>query len=178
MATLNRYEWNATEFAELCQTTVQSLHNWVEEGMPGPDKPTKNSAYFDLRIHLPWVIDHKWKPGQDDIARKRRAEANMAEREDALGEGSVMLVAEAEKVWGNALAGIRARLLSIPPKVGALLAANLTVAERSEIVRREIYEALESLSGPPEAVVDEPEEEQEPPTLKRRPGRPARKASA
>jgi len=177
MSALDRFEFSAAEFAAICQVTPQSLTNWIAKGMPQPDKPTVNVAYYNLRVHLPWVKDNIWTPNADDLARKRKHEANIIEREDQLGAGKVMLVADAEEAWGNILAGIRARLLSIPPKVAALLSADLSVAERSEIVRREIYEALDTLAGPPVPICleEEPEETPERPSLLRKRGRPKAK---
>ena len=174
---MSDFELNATEFALVCGVTVTTLGNWRATGMPEPRKPMLNAAYYDLRVHLAWVRDNVWTRGQDDRARKLKADADLAEMEADLQRGKLELVSDAEQRWSTILAGIRARLLSIPPKVGALLSAELTVAERSEIVRREIYEALDTLAGPPEALgaTEEPEGEPERPTIRRKPGRPPRK---
>ena len=42
MSALSRYEFNRKEFAEICGVTVQTLNNWTGEGMPEPDRPTRN----------------------------------------------------------------------------------------------------------------------------------------
>lgn len=164
---------NQREFAALCDCSVQALANWELEGMPPPERPAPKVAYYDIQVHIPWVRINKWTVGADDRALKLKAERELTEMERDLQQGKLMLVADAEKVWGQILSGIRARLLSIPPKVGALLGANLSVAQRSEIIRRELYEALDTLSNPA-VEVEEPEPEERP-SIRRKPGRPKSK---
>lgn len=174
---LGRYDYNKVEFARICQVTDTTIDNWVKEGMPEPDKPTPGSCWYTLETHLPWVIENKWKPGKGDRDRKLKAEADLAVMERDLQAGRLQLVADAEAKWGAALASMRARLLSIPSKVGALITREMTEAQRSDVVRSEIYEALEALSTPTVVASELPEEPEEQPTIKRKRGRPAKVAS-
>ncbi len=143
-------EMTQHEFAELCGVNRESIRLWTLEGMPGVSKPTRNSAYIDLRVALPWVRANKWA-NADDHQRLARIKADTAQLDLDLKLGSLMNVADAVATWERQCSGMRARLLSIPST--ALSQAGLST-NQAESVRDLIYEALEALSGrkdaPPE----------------------------
>ena len=146
MTTLSRFEFNAKEFAEICGVTAQSLPNWVKEGMPEPDKPTRNAAYYSLKIHLPWVIENKWKPNQSARARKQEADACIAEMKASEMAGSLMVKADAIRSWVDFLTRVRSNLMGFGDRLIPLLAETTNPREQLAIARREMNQTLREVS--------------------------------
>ena len=72
------------------------------------------------------------------MARKRELEV-------AQLEGKLVSVETTQATWAAIIATARQRLLAIPSRVGPRV-AGLDAAEASELLRREIYEALHELA--------------------------------
>ena len=72
------------------------------------------------------------------MARKRELEV-------AQLEGKLVSVETTRATWATIVAAARARLLAIPSRVGPRV-AGLDAAEASELLRREIHEALRELA--------------------------------
>lgn len=147
MSVLTRYEYNAKEFAALIGVTVQSLANWhKDEGFPPPEKPTKNSAWYDLRVHLPWVIENKWKPNQSARARKQEADATISEMERDKMAGMLVPVAAVEREYADFLTRLRSNLMGFGDRLIPLLAETADPREHLAIARREMTNTLREVS--------------------------------
>lgn len=82
-----------------------------------------------------------------DKARKERAEADLMEmKRDALA-GTLLEAEDVRRTWGESLANMRAKLLSLPAKAAVQIEDGATLAEREDVIRSVVYEALEELSG-------------------------------
>lgn len=147
MSALSRWEFSATEFAEIVGVTTQAIYLWVrDEGMPPPAKPTRNSAYFDLRVHLPWVIENKWKPNQSARARKQEAEADIATMERDTMAGTLVPVSKVLREYQGFLTRLRANLLGFGDRLIPLLAEAGDDRERLALARREMAQTLREVS--------------------------------
>ena len=79
---------------------------------------------------------------------RRRKEAALARKQELVAArlaGELVSIAVIQQTWATIVAAARARLLAIPSRVGPRV-AGLDAAEASELLRREIYEALHELA--------------------------------
>lgn len=146
MSALTRYEFNGKEFAAICGVTVLTLTNWAEEGMPKPEKPSRNVSYFDLKVHLPWVIENKWKPNQSARARKQEADASIAEMERDTMAASLVPVAAVTREYTDFLTRLRSNLMGFGDRLIPLLAETQDPREQLAIARREMGQTLREVA--------------------------------
>ena len=79
---------------------------------------------------------------------RRRKEAALARKQELVAArlaGELVSIAVIQQTWAAIIATARQRLLSIPAKLGPRV-AGLDSAEASELLRREIHEALYELA--------------------------------
>lgn len=146
MSELLRYEFNQKEFAAICGVTVLTLNNWVKEGMPPQEKPSRNSSYFDLRVHLPWVIENKWKPNESARARKLEADASIAEMERDTMAGQLVPVSSVMREYTDFLTRLRSNLMGFGDRLVPLLTETADPREHLAIARREMAQTLREVS--------------------------------
>jgi len=79
--------------------------------------------------------------------RLTKARAEMAEKENAQLDSKLIPADDAKDAWTAMVANARARLLSIPNKIAPLVCAAETINEAREIIKIEIYEALNELAN-------------------------------
>ena len=129
----------------LSDRRIQQLH---AEGLP------RNGA--GRGVTYDWASVRAWETNriagsfegeESDKARKLRAEADMAEMERDLQNGTLLQAEDVRKTWCGELANMRARLLSIPSKAAVRIEDGMALPVREDLIRDEIYEALEELSG-------------------------------
>lgn len=163
------------QLADIVGVTRQSIHLWMKEGLPYTE-PSVLRLEFDIVLSLSWVRENKWQ-ATDDRERLARIKADDAQLDLDLKLQSLMRVSEATRVWENACASMRARILSVPPVAQQRL--GLTVPQVQELTGL-VHEALEVLSGrmdaPPMDPEDEEPEEKPRPAGHKKPGRPRRDA--
>lgn len=167
-------EVDQATFAALVGRTPQAIRDWVAEGMPGHRKPThadgrpmRNAVLINLLEAVPWVLRVKYSKDQDDRARLRKIQADDAEADWLVKQGTLLVADKVRETWANECAALRARLLSIPAVAAVKISAATSQAQREAVIKAEIHEALANLSGQPPV--------EDPPAPKKR-GR--RKASA
>lgn len=89
------------------------------------------------------------RKGEDltDRQRKERADADVAEMErDKMA--AILLEADGvRRIWSEQCATMRARILSIPAKIAVQIEDGMPLAVREAMIRDEICEVLEELSG-------------------------------
>lgn len=78
--------------------------------------------------------------------RKIVAEAGIAETELAQTQGTLIPANEVEKAWSDLVANCRAKLLSLPAKVGPEVFAADSLVEVKVLLKKHINEALHELS--------------------------------
>lgn len=163
------------QLAEIAGVTRQSIYLWMEEGLPFT-RPAPQRCEYNIVDALVWIRENKWI-ATDDRERLARIKADDAQLDLDLKLQSLMKVSEATRVWENACASMRARILSVPPVAQQRL--GLTVAQVQDLTGL-VHEALEVLSGrmdsPPEDAEDQEPEEKPRPAGHKKPGRPRRDA--
>ena len=80
-------------------------------------------------------------------ARKLAAEAELAEIAVAKARGAVVEIDVVARVVSEEYAATRAKLLSLPSKLGPMAAIETSATACQELIERGIVEALEELSG-------------------------------
>jgi len=124
----------------------------MEAGMPFDRQGT--------RLMFPWPDIRIWRDerirelsaraaqptGEDDWKkRKLAAEAELAELEVAQMRGALIPVEEFHRHLETAFSRVRARLLSLPPKLGAAAVGHSTPREAQAALEPIIYEVMEEL---------------------------------
>jgi phage terminase Nu1 subunit (DNA packaging protein) len=134
------------------QTLVRALRHVA------PDAGTPSRPLYRLATVVKALIAHETKPdgrhGKGDEARLAAERARLAREQteavalkNAVARGEVVSVAAVKRSAGIIIAAFRERCLSIPGKIAASCEMR-TRGEIEEIVRGEIYEALDELSRP------------------------------
>ena len=139
------WEYNANDFAAIVGVSVPTLSNWQLEGMPPPHKPARNIAYYDLRTHLPWIRDNKWKPSQTAKARKMEAESDLAEMKRDEAAGILINANTVLRQWEDYLARLRTNLRGFPARLIPLLDEVKTEREKLAIGQNEMDKVLNEL---------------------------------
>lgn len=85
--------------------------------------------------------------GEDHGERLKKVKADEAEVNFAVKMGSLLVATDVRETWANECAAMRARLLSIPASAALKIDPHMTQAQREDVIRRDIYEALESLAA-------------------------------
>lgn len=93
---------------------------------------------------------------EKERARYTRAKADKAEVEASLLKGTTHDAAAVERVWVDAIANVRVKLLALPTTLAAQLDGVDTPAERQDIISDGVNEALSELvEYRPEVLTDE-----------------------
>jgi phage terminase Nu1 subunit (DNA packaging protein) len=79
-------------------------------------------------------------------ARLTSDKARIVELQRKKLEGSLVPIDQVEALWAHQVAVARSRLLAIPAKCAARVGMEVTTAEVAEILREEVYRALDELS--------------------------------
>jgi phage terminase Nu1 subunit (DNA packaging protein) len=141
---------SASDLAMLLGITKRSVNALAERGA----LPRLANGQFNLAeglqayvLHREGVIEAEHGVGDYGKARaalyeERAAMAKMA-REKL--EGSLVSVDETFRTWTDLVVMVRARILALPSKLAPRLLGKHHAAEVQEIIRLEVYEALEDL---------------------------------
>jgi phage terminase Nu1 subunit (DNA packaging protein) len=135
------------QMAAIVGLTERRLAQLAAEGMPKAGRKG-----YPLVSCVQWIIDY-WRkratqsPLSEAKRRKIEADAGSAEIDLALKRSEIAGVDAMAQAHGAACARLRTRLLAIPSKIAPQVHRLKTVPEVEAIVRREIVEALEELSG-------------------------------
>ncbi len=127
---------------------IQQLHG---EGLPRSG--SGRGCTYDWGQILPWHIGRiSGSSSGADARLTHRERLNKAKADDAELDLAVKLgqLLPSEKVreqWAEECAAMRARLLSIPSTAALKIDGDMDQAQREGIIRKEIFEALEMLSG-------------------------------
>lgn len=145
--------------ADLLGLSVRRVGQIVEEGN-GP--PQARGGSFPAREFGQWMVERELakhgRVGGDDLngrtldltnerARLAKAQADKTELEVAELHGEMVRVPEVTEAWSKHIAAARARLLALPSKAAARVAAPALLAETQELLRGIVDEALNELAG-------------------------------
>lgn len=119
------------------------------EGL-APDEETKHGERTERRWYLRRVVEHLiGRAADEDDDQRQRLAAAQAEKHEMDNEerrGHLVDATEARSLWSEHIGAARAKLLSLPTKLGPQLinvADPNTVASR---IRTEVYAALDELA--------------------------------
>lgn len=137
----------------------QAIHDLVKRGILEPDE--NGLIDLDLAKH---ALARKTRPsgktaaalepsaGQEEThhaarTRRERAEADLAELKLAEQRGEVIRTAAVRATWAARLASARDRLLTVPDRCAAVLAAESSPQRVHELLTKEIHAAMIELAG-------------------------------
>ena len=80
-------------------------------------------------------------------ARKVAAEAQIAELELAKVQGELVIAEDVVSAWADTLAGLKAKLVSIPSKAAPIVASDDSAGGCQKVIEDLVREALEELSN-------------------------------
>lgn len=140
------------EIAELLGLTQQRCRQLADESVlvrlasNAFDGPASVRSYMQYREKK--LTDDLGGPGSLNAERRKLVaeRARIAEIERAKLEGELVPAAQIGPVWAAGIDVIRTRMLAMPSKIAAKLGMCTTTAERQEVVRREVYDALTEVS--------------------------------
>lgn len=130
----------------LTERRIQQLH---AEGLPRNGEG-RGGVYVWPSV-LAWWTDRisGSREGGDESSKSRKeaAEADMAEmKRDALA-GTLLDAEDVRTTWAEALANMRAKMLTMPSKGAVQMEDGQTLAEREAILQAVVDEALAELAG-------------------------------
>lgn len=155
------------EFAKLIGRTENYVRDAITNGMPVAQRGDRGTSWqIETGPAIWWMI--QWAVLQasgadrvrvrDPKTRTAMAQAELAEMKVAVQRGELAPVAMMRAGLEAAVARARARLLSIPTKMGAMV-AGMAPAEAKALLEEQIYEALQELAAAqiavPETVGDD-----------------------
>lgn len=166
--TLKGYAIGVQEIAELTGYTTQRIDQLSAEGVTVKLGHGKYDAFGTLqnlfshvrtkRMNQHDSADPSSPEGQSYEAHRARltkAKADIAEIDAELKKGTVHDAGAVAAVWADMIGNARAKLLGLPVKLAGSL-DGLTIAERQEVLKEAIIEALQELAQyRPEVVTGE-----------------------
>lgn len=150
---------NLTEAASFLGVSLPTMRKWVK--ISGSEWVLEHGGEFK-----PWKINataaHTWvcqravetainkineyKELKRAKLRLLTAKADKAEFDLACLRGEMMEIDEAERIWTEHVMTVRNRLLAMPSKLGPIVAYEEDPASCMELIRVELYDALDELS--------------------------------
>jgi phage terminase Nu1 subunit (DNA packaging protein) len=142
------------EFAELIGRTDPTVRNYIRRGMPIETQGGRGKGHeIDTAAAIEWMVQDRIKEvagpsnlNSFDAARTRKevANADIAEMDLAERRGELVRLAAIGKVFANAVARSRARLLAIPTKVAPIVVGQ-KIAEAKATIEDALHDALNEL---------------------------------
>ena len=144
------------ELAEVFGVTIARISQLRKDGvLSGEGSPLKYDLPASVQAYVSWVVDSAKarKPEDVDAERKKlQAEADYKEakaRQEELKlaelEGRMHSAEDVEAATTQLVYAVRSAMLAMPGRI-AVDVVGKTAAEASDVVRREVFAALESLS--------------------------------
>lgn len=138
--------------SKLLDLTPQRVNQLVNQGIIPRAERGRYELVPVVRAYIHFLRDRKIQGDVhgDDYSTYRtrltKARAEMAEKENAQLDSKLIPADDAKQAWSAMVANARARLLSIPNKIAPIVCAAETINEAREIIKIEIYEALNELA--------------------------------
>ena len=132
--------------AALAGVTIRRLYQIVDDE---PDGPRRSSpGHFDCKAFGEWLEKRRAPDNfQAERTRLTKAQADKAEIEAAELARELVRTEDVKLTWGELVAAVRAKLLSLPSKLAPLLAPPGKVAEAQALAETMVHEALSELAG-------------------------------
>ena len=139
--------------SKLLDLTPQRVNQLVNQGVIPRAERGRYELVPVVRAYIHFLRDRRIQGdvhGDDYTTYRTRltkARAEMAEKENAQLDSKLIPADDAKDAWTAMVANARSRLLSIPNKIAPLVCAAETINEAREIIKIEIYEALNELAN-------------------------------
>jgi len=104
---------------------------------------------------------------QAEKARLDKARADLAELDLSVREGRLVPASAIEKAWANIATEVRTRLMSIPASTAPRITGKTTTVEIEAIIREQIDEALNAISGAVIVAEDDDQDAEQPGAVRR-----------
>lgn len=139
---MNVHSLTQKQLAELFSVTPRTIRDWHAEGIPRLE-----DGNYDGSACIVWYTD---KEGEfaDQRQRLAAAQAEKAEAENAIRRGELADTSAVAAMWIEMIASARAKLLSMPTKLGPQLANVADVGTIATLIRTEVHAALSELAEP------------------------------
>ena len=140
---------NKAEIAEFFGVSLPTVHSWLRKGCPGRKKG--NRWQFDTAKVFGWYRDAMNSDAGDlDLTKERalltRAQRKLKQIDIKIRNGEYISAEEVGREWCNIAANVRAKLLNLPSKMAAEVAAESNRGRCQQILKKQVYEALTELS--------------------------------
>lgn len=150
----NDYIVTTDKFAELIGRTRQRVNQLAKEGILERLAPGKYALMKNVSLYIKYLENGQKKPDEieneaaywEEKALHEKVKRELAELKLQKARGQVHDAADVERVLTNMLVVFRNRILAIPQKVSPKIIGMTNIAEISEIINAELYEALSELS--------------------------------
>lgn len=139
---MNVHDLTQKELAELFNVTPRTIRDWHSEGLPRLE-----GGNYDGSACVAWYAD-KDSEFADQRQRLAAAQAEKAEAENAIRRGELADTKDVAVKWIGMIASARAKILSLPTKLGPQLANVADVGIIAGLIRAECYAALAELAQP------------------------------
>lgn len=152
--------------AKLFNLTAVRVQQLAADGVVVKQARGRYDLWASIRNYIKFLQERKvnqWDGGAEGSedgyamhrARLTKAKADMAEMEAELMKGTTHDAAAVAAVWADMIGNARAKLLGLPVKLAGAL-DGMTVAERQEVLKLAVNEALAELADyRPEVVTGE-----------------------
>ena len=136
---------NQQQIAFICGVTSRSVRDWA-------DAPRNSDGTYNAQEFIAWFVQRSsGGDGEREFNNQRErlaaAQAEKVETENRLRRGELADTKQIIEMWSGILAAVRAKLLSMPNKLGPQLVNNNDPAAIVNRIRSEVYAALDELSG-------------------------------
>lgn len=131
--------------AELFKVTVQTVNQWIRDGLPTVKRGRKGggkTSLIDVREAIAWYVD--FDPLDAAKTRLATEQADKQALDNAVRRGELAEISIIRSEWQALIGEIRAQLLAIPTKEAPQLDGN--VNQRKERLERAIREVLSRLA--------------------------------
>jgi phage terminase Nu1 subunit (DNA packaging protein) len=145
---------STTVISDILEVSTRRVRQMVEEGIISRAEsgsyelvPTVKQYIRFLRVKSDSKIDDQDLEKQLSIeeVKLKRAKAEQEEIKLARMKGTMHDASDVERVMTDMLSSMKAKLLSMPSKISPMLVGIEEVTDIQELIRRNIYEALEEL---------------------------------
>jgi phage terminase Nu1 subunit (DNA packaging protein) len=133
---------NQQQAAWILGVTSRSLRDWA-------DAPRNPDGTYNAQTLVQWFVNRSGSgDGEFNNQRERlaAAQAEKVEAENRIRRGELVDAHETIAEWQNVLSAMRARLLSMPSKLGPQLVSRDDPAKIAAMIKTEVYQALDELS--------------------------------
>ena len=138
---------------KLLDLTPQRVNQLVREGIIPKHERGRYEVIHVVRAYIKFLRERAVRGDVhgDDYSTHRtrltKARADITEMERAQMENRLIPAPDVELAWNSIISNVRNRLIAIPTKVAPVVFASKTLNEIRDIIKDEIYSALDELAN-------------------------------